>query len=258
MGIESDNPGRRGGVRGGGVVTAFGRPHRHYRVTDSTNERARELAAGGAPSGTVVTAAEQREGRGRRGRRWSAPAGSALLYSAVLRPLERRHALLPLAVPLAVCGAVESLAPQACRVKWPNDVWVDERKVAGILIEARPHDWAVIGVGVNLQIAEDEFPDDLRWPATSVGHGATVDGALAAVNDALGEWFQAPRERVLAEFRARDALAGREVAWEGAGDAGQGRGVAAGIDDAGNLIVTTEANERLSLGAGEVSLRPNG
>jgi BirA family biotin operon repressor/biotin-[acetyl-CoA-carboxylase] ligase len=237
-------------------VTVFGWPRRHYRVTDSTNERARELAAAGAPSGTVVTAAEQRAGRGRRGRRWSAPAGKALLYSAVLRPLERRHALLPLAVPLAVCAALESLAPDACRVKWPNDVWVDERKVAGILIEAHPPDWAVIGVGVNLQIAEGEFPDDLRWPATSVGHGVTVDAALVAVNDALGEWIHAPSERVLAEFRARDALAGRDVAWEGAGDAGDGRGVAAGIDDSGNLIVTTEGGGRLALGAGEVSLRP--
>lgn len=237
-------------------MTAFGRPHRHYRVTDSTNERTRDLAAAGAPSGTVVTAAEQRAGRGRRGRRWSAPAGRALLYSALLRPLERGHALLPLAVPLAVCAAVESLAPLACRVKWPNDVWVDERKVAGILIEARPPEWAVLGVGVNLQIAEGEFPEGLRWPATSVGHGATADAALAALNGALGEWIPAPRERVLAGFRARDALAGREVAWEGAGDAGEGRGVAEGIDDEGNLIVTTGGDERLHLGAGEVSLRP--
>jgi BirA family transcriptional regulator, biotin operon repressor / biotin---[acetyl-CoA-carboxylase] ligase len=239
-------------------ATAVGRPHRHYRVTDSTHERARELAVGGAPSGTVVTAAEQRAGRGRRGRRWSAPAGKALLYSAVLRPLERRHALLPLAVPLAVGAAVESLAPVACRVKWPNDVWVDEAKVAGILIEARPPEWAVIGIGLNVTVADDEFPRDLRWPAISVGHGVTVDRALAAVNRELGEWVDAPDQRLLAEFRERDALAGRDVAWEGAGEAGSGEGVARGIDDAGNLIVTTEAGDRLALGAGEVSLRPGG
>ena len=262
-------------------MSEYGRPHRHHRVTDSTNERARELAAAGAPSGTVVTAAEQRAGRGRRGRRWSAPAGKALLYSAVLAPLERRHALLPLAVPVAICAAVESLAPLACRVKWPNDVWLCEReaaqeegvarrrdsgpsakpellerKVAGILIEARPPEWAVIGVGLNLGIADDEFPDDLRWPATSVGHGATVDAALRAVNRALGEWVAAPPERVLAEFRERDALAGRPVAWEGAGDAGDGHGVADGIDNAGNLIVTDDGGGRVALGAGEVSLRP--
>ena len=77
----------------------FGRPHRHLRVTGSTNERARELALQGAPGGTVVTADEQTSGRGRRQRAWVTPPGKALLYSAIVRPLEREHALLPLAVP---------------------------------------------------------------------------------------------------------------------------------------------------------------
>ena len=72
-----------------------------------------------------------------RGRRRPAPA---LLCSAILRPLEAHHSLLPLAVPLAVCEAAEALAPVECQVKWPNDVWLDERKLAGVLIEARPPD----------------------------------------------------------------------------------------------------------------------
>src|SRR5215475_10641454 len=100
---------------------SFGTPHRHFRQTDSTNTRARELAAAGAPHGTVVTAAEQTAGRGRQGRTWTAPTGKALLYSAVVRPLDQRHALLPLAVPIAVCEAAEELAPGTpCRAKWPN------------------------------------------------------------------------------------------------------------------------------------------
>jgi biotin-(acetyl-CoA carboxylase) ligase len=115
----------------------FGVLHRHYRVTDSTNTRARELAAAGAPAGTVVTAEEQTAGRGRQGRAWTAPGGKALLYSAILRPLGDRP-LLPLAVALAVCEAAEELAPGvACRIKWPNDVWAGERKLAGVLIETR-------------------------------------------------------------------------------------------------------------------------
>ena len=87
----------------------FGSPHQHLRLTESTNDVARELADEGAPSGTVVTASEQSAGRGRRGRVWSAPAGKALLYSAILRPLELEHALLPLSVPVAVCEAVYAL-----------------------------------------------------------------------------------------------------------------------------------------------------
>jgi BirA family biotin operon repressor/biotin-[acetyl-CoA-carboxylase] ligase len=235
---------------------AFGTPRHHFRVTDSTNERARDLAAAGATSGTIVTAAEQTEGRGRRGRQWTAPAGKAVLCSAVLSPLDARHALLPLAAPLAVCEAAESLAPLQCRVKWPNDVWVGERKLAGILIEAQPPNWAVIGIGLNVSIERDEFPADLRHPATSMGRGVGTAAALAAVCECLDEWVDADRDRVLGEFRKRDALRGGEIGWVGAGGAAEnGSGVADGIDDRGNLVVVSSEGERLSLGSGEVTLR---
>jgi len=235
---------------------SFEGPRHHHRVVDSTNDRARELARAGAPTGTVVTAGEQSAGRGRHGRAWSSPAGTALLCSAILRPLEAHHALLPLAAPLAVCDAADALAPVECRVKWPNDVWLEERKLAGILIEARPPDWAVIGVGLNLAVPDDDFPDDLRWPATSLGHGVAADDALAALRDALGLWTQAEPDEVAEAFAERDALRGREVSWEGAGGAsGSGLGRAAGIDARGNLVVETADGERVSLGSGEVSLR---
>jgi BirA family transcriptional regulator, biotin operon repressor / biotin---[acetyl-CoA-carboxylase] ligase len=231
-------------------------PTVHHRLTDSTNDRARELAIGGAPSGTVVTAGEQSAGRGRTGRKWITPAGSALLCSAILRPLEAHHSLLPMAVPLAVCDAAEALAPVECQVKWPNDIWLSQRKLAGVLIEARPPEWAVIGIGLNLSIPDDGFSDDLRWPATSLGNGVGVDQALVALRQALGRWTAAGPDEVVAAFEGRHALRGREVAWEGAGGSGtQGAGVADGIDDRGNLVVVTDSGERLSLGAGEVSLR---
>jgi BirA family transcriptional regulator, biotin operon repressor / biotin---[acetyl-CoA-carboxylase] ligase len=230
----------------------FGRPHRHLRITDSTNDRARELAESGSPDGTVVTASEQSAGRGRHGRSWTAPPGKALLYSAILRPLDERHALLPLGVPLAVCEAMETVAPVRCRVKWPNDVWIEESKVAGVLIEARPPEWAVIGIGINLAIEPGEFPHDLRWPAASVGHGVTVAQALSALNGALSDRVESPASDVLASFRDRDALAGRSVSWEGAGE---GTGTARGIDDRGNLVVERADGEEVALGSGEVRLR---
>jgi BirA family biotin operon repressor/biotin-[acetyl-CoA-carboxylase] ligase len=241
------------------MAVAFGQPRRHFRVTDSTNDRARELAVSGAPSGTVVTADEQTAGRGRRGRVWTAPPGKALLCSAALRELGPEHALLPLAVPLAVCEAVESLAPARCGVKWPNDVWIEGRKIAGALIEARSPDWAVIGVGLNLSIEQEEFPPGLRWPAGSVGHGVSVDAALGALMASLGEWVDAEPERVLSEFSARDVLRGRRVEWEGAGGrAASGLGVAEGVDRLGNLVVVDDDGERHSLGAGEVQLALRG
>jgi BirA family transcriptional regulator, biotin operon repressor / biotin---[acetyl-CoA-carboxylase] ligase len=204
----------------------------------------------------VVTADEQTAGRGRTGRKWSAPPGSALLCSAILRPLEAHHSLLPLAMPIAVCEAAEALAPVECQVKWPNDVWLGERKLAGVLIEARFPDWAVIGVGLNLSVPEDALPEDLRWPATSLGHGTGADQALDALRGALGKWTAAGPKEVVSAFEARDALRGRDIAWKGADDSGkQGEGVADGVDERGNLVVVTESGERLSLGAGEVSLR---
>lgn len=230
---------------------SFGAPHRHYRITDSTNTRARELAAAGAPSGTVVTAREQTAGRGRVGRVWTAPEGKALLYSAILRPLDERHLLLPLSVPLAVCAAAETLRPDAqCQVKWPNDVWLEGRKLSGILIEAKPQEgWAVIGVGLNLSIEPHEFPGDLRQPATSLGGGVTPEGARHALDAQLDRWAYAEEEETLAEWRSRDGLRGREVSWE------DGSGVASGIDDRGNLIVVVPGGDSVSLGAGEVQLR---
>jgi BirA family biotin operon repressor/biotin-[acetyl-CoA-carboxylase] ligase len=232
-------------------TACFGAPHRHFRVTDSTNTRARELAEAGAPGGTVVTAHEQTEGRGRVGRVWTAPQGKALLYSAILRPLDERHLLLPLSVPLAVCAAAEQLAPGAeCMVKWPNDVWLEGRKLAGVLIEAKPQDgWAVIGVGLNLAIEPHEFPADLRHPATSLGSGITAEQARRELDAQLGHWAYATEEEILAEWRRRDALRGREIAWE------DGSGVADGIDDRGNLVVALAGGDRVSLGAGEVQLR---
>jgi BirA family transcriptional regulator, biotin operon repressor / biotin---[acetyl-CoA-carboxylase] ligase len=229
----------------------FGTPHRHFRVTDSTNARARELVEAGAPQGTVVTADEQTAGRGRQGRSWTAPAGKALLYSALLRPLDERHLLLPLAVPLAVCEAAEELVPGIeCAIKWPNDIWLDGRKLAGVLIEAKPQDgWAVIGVGLNLSISQDEFPPDLRDTAVSLfGPGAENLTAAKALNRHLDHWVEADRAETLAAYRSRDALRGREVSWDG------GSGVADGIEDSGDLVVVA-GGDRVVLGAGEVHLR---
>jgi len=258
---------------------SFGSPHRHYRSTDSTNTRARELAEAGAPGGAVVTADEQTAGRGRQGRIWSAPAGKALLYSALLRPLDDRP-LLPLAVALAVGDAAEQLAPSAaCEIKWPNDVWIGERKLAGILIETRTQEnWAVIGVGLNLTITPDEFPADLRNPAVSLSGSIERDQegsrrSLPAVAPAgpllipltaavvlsrhLERWLGADHDSVLSAYRERDALAGREISWSDGPDLEliSGSGVAAGVDDRGGLVVTLASGGSTVLFAGEVHLR---
>ena len=223
----------------------IGSPRVHHRLTDSTNQRAKELADAGAPHGTVVTADEQTAGRGRQGRSWVAPPRSAVLMSVVLRDLDESAALLPLATAVAVC---EAAAPIECAIKWPNDVWVEERKLSGILVEGRPAaGWAVVGIGLN--VTTEEFPPDLH--ATSLrlaGGSASVSDAVEALLAMLERWLSAPPAEVLAAWRARDALLGRNIGWAG------GEGVAAGVDDAGNLLVDTAAG-RETLRAGEVHLQ---
>ena len=221
----------------------LGQPRLHLRMIDSTNERARALAAAGAAHGTLVTAAEQSAGRGRQGRRWSAPAGQALLMSLVLR---RPPRLLPLAAAVAVA----EVARDDARIKWPNDVLLDDRKVAGILVEGRPQEGlAVLGIGLNVAIRLDHLPDELRTTATTLGLAPPdVERVLGRLLEALEGWLGRGERAILEAWRARDALRGRDVRWAG------GTGRAAGIDDDGRLLVDVAEGRRTALDAGEVHL----
>jgi BirA family transcriptional regulator, biotin operon repressor / biotin---[acetyl-CoA-carboxylase] ligase len=220
----------------------LGNPRLHLRVTDSTNTRARELAATGAPHGTLVTAGEQRAGRGRQGRTWSAPAGRALLCSVVVREPPRLLSLL------AGVATAEAVGPQA-QLKWPNDVHVDGRKVAGILVEGRPQEgWGVVGVGVNVAVRPGDLPPELAGQAGTLGLGPeAIEDVLARLLAGLDRWLRAPEAEMLQAVRARDALLGQTVTWAG----GTARG--AGIDADGRLVVDTPGG-RQALNAGEVHL----
>jgi BirA family transcriptional regulator, biotin operon repressor / biotin---[acetyl-CoA-carboxylase] ligase len=221
----------------------LGRPRLHLRATTSTNDRARDLAEAGAPHGTLVTAAEQTAGRGRQGRTWTAPPGSALLVSVVLRD---PPALLPLAAALAVA----EIAGADARIKWPNDVLLDGRKVAGILAEGRPHDgWAVLGVGLNVALRIEDLPAELHDTAGTLGlEPADVEPTLERLLAALERTLALDEATLLEAYRARDALRGREVSWA------TGRGRAAGIDGEGRLVVELPEGGRTALSAGEVHL----
>jgi BirA family transcriptional regulator, biotin operon repressor / biotin---[acetyl-CoA-carboxylase] ligase len=224
------------------VSGGLGSPRLHRRRTDSTNARARELAASGAPHGTLVTAAEQTAGRGRQGRSWTAPPGRALLASVLLRDWPRL-------LPLSAAVAVAEVAGGAAAVKWPNDVQLGGRKVTGILFEGRPREgWMVLGIGLNVALRPGDFPPELRDTATGLGLEPTdVEPVLATLLTALERWLEAPPTAVLAAFGARDALGGKEVTWA------TGGGRAAGVDEEGRLLVDSSEG-RVALDAGEVHL----
>ena len=233
-------------MAGGG----FGDPRLHLRRTDSTNARARELAQRGAPHGTVVTASEQLAGRGRQGRTWSAPPGRALLCSLIVRDPPR---LTPLAAGVAVALTVTDLSGRPAQIKWPNDILLEQRKVAGILVEGRPQEhWAVVGIGLNVAVRPGDLPVELRERAGSLDlPPEAIETVLARLLRLLEVWLSAPDRDVLDALRARDALLGRPVRWAG------GEGIGAGIDDNGLLMVALP-QEQIALDAGEVHLSAKG
>jgi len=244
---------------GGGEPTldrlpTIGRPRVHLRRTGSTNDRARDLAAAGAPHGTLVTASSQSAGRGRQGRRWSAPANSSLLMSLLLRS---PPPLLPLIAAVAVCD----IAGDEALVKWPNDIVLRRpgptrplAKLAGILAEGRPQaGWAVLGIGLNVAVRLQALPSELRPTAATLGCSPdAIEPTLVRLLTALQRRLGQPPAQTLDAWRSRDALYGREIAWS------SGRGRAQGIDGTGRLIVALGDGGRTTLDAGEVHLEEPG
>jgi BirA family transcriptional regulator, biotin operon repressor / biotin---[acetyl-CoA-carboxylase] ligase len=224
-------------------VSRLGRPRLHLRSIGSTNARARELAQAGAPHGTAVTADEQTAGRGRQGRGWATPPGSALAVSLVIRDPDP---LLSLRAGLAVAD----LAGARALVKWPNDVLVDGRKVAGVLVEGHLQEgWAVLGIGVNAALDLALLPEELRGVAGTLGLAPReLPRALGELLRALEARLAEPCDGTLAALRERDALDGRPLRWEG------GAGTGAGIAADGALLVRRADGTLHELAAGEVHL----
>jgi BirA family biotin operon repressor/biotin-[acetyl-CoA-carboxylase] ligase len=222
-----------------------------HSVAGSTNDLARRLAVAGAPTGTLVLAEEQRAGRGRGLNAWSSPPGVGLWASLVVRGLTPTDVgLLPIRVAVAVADALDPWAGDRLRVKWPNDLIIDDRKLGGILCEAswEGHrlDHVIVGIGVNLLQAPNEFPDALRDSATSlraaIGRSLSrfdvATALLGALRPLVIDPILADPEDLVKRFAGRDHLRGRMVEIR---DAGTGRLLAAGrarsIDVDGGLLI---------------------
>jgi BirA family biotin operon repressor/biotin-[acetyl-CoA-carboxylase] ligase len=229
---------------------------------DSTQTIAFALAAEGVPDGTAVVADTQAAGHGRRGRPWVDEPGASLLVSIVLRPRLEPARLpgLSLAAGVAVAEALTRAAGVSPRLKWPNDVLIGGRKIAGILLESRmtghPESGgltAILGIGIN--VSQRTFPADLAERATSVwvesGRLVERDALLAALLDALGDWRRRLESGGFAPVRARwRALAdtlGRTVTVDGVS------GVAIDIDVDGALVVNDAEGRRHRMVAGDVT-----
>jgi BirA family biotin operon repressor/biotin-[acetyl-CoA-carboxylase] ligase len=230
---------------------------RRLARTPSTQDVVREAARAGAREGYCCVAAEQTAGRGRSGRRWLAPPGTALLMSLLLRRPPEVAAAVPLLAGLAVADAVAGITGVPCRLKWPNDVFAGSGKLAGILTEVGAGGGIILGLGVNLTVPA--FPPDVPGVSLDRLAGATYswDAVLTALLPELGRRLEQVRTGGIRSLRtdwtARAAgLGGPVRAQVGMSTV---EGTALGIDDDGALLVQT-GDGRVRLVAGEVHLLP--
>jgi BirA family biotin operon repressor/biotin-[acetyl-CoA-carboxylase] ligase len=158
----------------------------------------------------------------------------------------------PPLLPIVGAVAVADVAGAGAQIKWPNDVLLDGRKLAGVLGEGRHQEgWAVLGIGLNVAVRPEDLPAELRDRAATLGLGpGDIEPTLARLLRALERRLAQPTPELLADYRARDALAGRAVRWA------HGAGIARGVDDAGRLLVLLADGTRTALEAGEVHLQP--
>jgi BirA family biotin operon repressor/biotin-[acetyl-CoA-carboxylase] ligase len=246
----------------------LGRRILRYDVLGSTMDEAARLAAAGEPEGIVVLAAEQTAGRGRAGRSWVTPPGTALLCSVVLRPrvAPDRLPILSLLIGVAAAGAIAVVTGLEPRLKWPNDLWLGDddpgRKVGGILLTSRLGrggvDSVVAGVGINVTTK----PDDLPPGATSLGHEVggqvSTDDLLTALllhlNRVYDGFLAAGGRPSLDPWRQRAALIGQPVTVTDGARLLTGRFT--GVDDHGRLVLEDEQGQVHHLTAGDLTRGP--
>ncbi len=255
---------------GAGLTTSrFGRQVEYREQVGSTNDLAKQLARSGAPEGLLVIADEQVAGKGRLGRSWSTPRGSAIAMTLVLRPTLPPHQAprVTLVAAVAVAEAVREVTAISVGIKWPNDVQVEDRKFCGILTEMEADmdaiAFVVCGIGINVNMEREQFPDEFRATATSLRTEAgrpfpraqLVREILARFESAYDQLTQGRFDAVLERWRALSITLGRPVRVNSVTGAPTLQGIAEDLDADGALLVRAEDGAVHRVLAGEVSLR---
>ena len=236
----------------------LGRPLLYLPVTGSTNDDALLAARSGAPHGSVFVADEQTKGRGRRGNAWLAAPGESLLFSVLLRPaLElSQTSALTLAIGLALRDVVAPLVHGNVQIKWPNDLYVDGKKLAGVLVESQLQgdrlQAVIVGVGVNVLTLD--FPEEIATRATSLAllgsaslsRESVLQALLAAIATRVDSYQEQGVAGLLPELNAADALRDQRFRVD------QVVGVGRGIDDLGRLLVEDDRGELHAILSGTV------
>lgn len=240
----------------------------YYPEVDSTNIRARELAAQGYPEGTVVVAETQTNGRGRRGRNWYSPAQAGIYFSVILRPLVplRDISKVSLVAGLAVAENIEAQLGLRASIKWPNDVLINNKKVAGILAEAVTDmdsvEYIVLGIGLNINTPIQDFPDEFQARATSAGAECGTSISRVQVFQGMLKYLEYyyflfkdnKFSQILAKIKDRSIVLGQEVRLDTVN--GYLMGQAIDIDDNGCLLVRDQEGIHTIM-SGEITILPH-
>jgi BirA family transcriptional regulator, biotin operon repressor / biotin---[acetyl-CoA-carboxylase] ligase len=251
-------------VQEGLIDARFGKPFHYFHQIGSTNSHARELAEAGAAEGTVVVAESQSQGRGRLGRRWESPAYRNLYLSVILRPtLSPAHAAqITLMAAVALADVVDSYIPGQAAIKWPNDILIGNKKLAGILTEvscdAEQVHYVILGIGINLNYASDAMPEEIRRRATSlleitgkpVHRESFLQGLLHGIERCYGELEQAGFTALARRWQSYFAWRSRRVRVELLDQCTIG--TAKGIDRDGALVLVDDHGVEQRILAGDV------
>jgi len=249
--------------------SVFGHNLKFFQETDSTNQVLKKMAAQDAPEGTVVISDMQSEGRGRRGKAWSSSPNLGIWMSILLRPNLHPSSVqtLTLAASVAVMRALEPFRIEGIGIKWPNDILINGKKVCGILTElsaeAEKVDWVIIGIGLNVNHSESDFPDDIRSLATSlrmnVNNETLLDRSVIAADiiDEMEKVYRCFIERGLAwvvrEWKKYNITLGKRI--KIINQQGEANAEAIDVTEEGRLIVKDENGKEHELYSGEISIR---
>lgn len=229
-----------------------------FKTIGSTNTHAKKLAADGAKSGTVIIADQQTEGRGRRGNSFYSPPKTGLYMSVILRPegFKADTDMVTICAGCAVCRAVEKLADRKPMIKWVNDIFLDEKKICGILsegvtdFETGSVDSIVVGIGIN--VTTETFPQEIENKAGALNRQISRNKIAAEIITQLFGSLNKERAENIAEYKSRSLVLGKEVHYLKNGVSRHGKAV--DIDQKGQLIVENESGTD-TLNSGEISVK---
>lgn len=233
---------------------------------ESTNVTAKQYAETGAAEGSIIIALSQTGGKGRLGRKFFSPESSGVYFSIILRPkvkTEEISLITPVAA-VAVSKAIETITKKSPKIKWVNDIFVNGKKVCGILSEAAFNsggnaEYVILGIGINLFTPKNGFPDDIKNIAGSLMSEDESLNPNELVAEVVNNFFETYKDltdkNILTEYQKRMLLIGKNINYTQNGE--QKSGVVEGIDQAFRLIIKNENGNPLHLQSGEVTIKSN-